>query len=407
MSFFVFPSQSRPQFIFSNRKEVVIFFMNNFLYTRRKYLQLLVNILRLTVPETLLYLFLIIAMRKIKLPNQLSEAIEKINKFIHGNRALFFLNSGNHENISFIIRHTSWQRNNDKFTVILFRDFDKRPFAIAKVGSSKYKDSTESEFRSTQTVYSKFKDNKSFLIPEPIAFYASDKKTLHFEKAIEGVPFNDYLKIALRESTKKDLYIDVLEKCKNLSVNLHCEDQLLATQDFYRYFISPLEELSNTALGDKYPSKFNKLKEQTEKLQINNLNSVWMHGDLWGGSILYSKGEIGIIDWEFFTKNGVPLWDFFSFAFHTGADISNKPSMSSDFMNYFTNQDISAKVDSSILYLAKHFHINEKSIPFLFQSYLLFNMQHRDTDSEKYWQSCLEDYWDIADNKVDLASKLL
>ena len=129
-----------------------------------------------------------------------------------------------------------------------------------------------------------------------------------------------------------------------------------------------------------------------------------MHGDLWGGSILFGGDKISIIDWEFFAERGVPLWDFFSIAFHAGESFYKD---SSDFLNYFTDIQISEKVDNSLLNLADNCRLDKNSIPFLFQSYLLFNIQKRDTDTEHYWQECLEYYWNIPDIERIRSNRLL
>lgn len=388
MTFFAFPSSQKPQFYFSNKKNAVIFFVNNFLFSKNVKIQFLINIIKFAFPHTFIY-FLIktILTREKRLPHKISDAIDDIREFIKTNRELFLLNSEKIEEINFIIRNSKWQRRNDKLAIILFKNFDKHPFAVAKAGSVQHKSSIELEFSNTKTVYDKFKNSKSILIPEPIAFHISDKSALYFERAVEGMPFNDYLKL-LSGKRRKDIYIDVLRNCKEQLVVFNCQEQFLSLEDFHKYFYNPLEVFSKTELGKRHSLKLKILKAQIDEILESKLISVWMHGDLWAGSILYNGKQAAIIDWEFFSRRGVPLWDFFLLVFYFGA-----------VFNYFTDQDISEIVDNSLLDLATHCKIDKNYIPIIFQSYLLFNVQNRDTDKEKYWQNLLEHYWNVSDSK--------
>src|SRR4030065_2238043 len=94
MTFFIFPSRQKPQFYFSNNKNVIIFFINNFLLSKNTKIQLLIKIIKSALPETFIYLLLkTILMREKRLPDEISDAIKDIRDFIKTNRELFLNNS--------------------------------------------------------------------------------------------------------------------------------------------------------------------------------------------------------------------------------------------------------------------------------------------------------------------------
>jgi hypothetical protein len=397
MSIFVFPSKSRPLFYFTADEEVIIFFINNFLYSGNVIFQFLINALKISFPDYFIcQLLRIIARKEDQLPHALTEAIDNITEFIRKDKDIFKLNPDNSEEIKYVIRTSHWQRNHDKFAIILFGNHSKTPFAVAKAMSSKHKNSIELEFNNTRSVHNIFSQSPYILIPEPIALFSSGGTTVYFERYVNGISFNNLLKQIRGNREKMMLYNEVLKRCKAFLVDLNSQKQLLTTQDFSKYFYGPIEYFLETDQGLRHSYNLLKLKEEINHIENSKMLSVLMHGDLWLGSILYNNDKIGIIDWELFSARGVPLWDFFSLVFHIGTEF-----------NYFTDHAISEIADSCILKLAEHSGIDKELIPLLFQAYLIFNIQHRDTTAEAYWHDLLEYYWNISDAKRGNSGTLL
>ncbi len=408
MSVILFPSPKKPQYYLSNSKNVIDYFIANFLFSGKATTQLLINIAKTVLPDAFIYiLFRNIFHKEDRLPDELSESLNSVIELINRNKEPSYVNFAKNKDMKFIIRQSAWQREGNKFVIILFIDHDKSPFIIAKAGKLNNKKAIELEFNNTKIAYSNLANEDAFIIPEPVLFIATHKIGVYFERVAAGIPINCYLKLLFRVSKKADLYIYALDICKGLLLQLDRERQLLTSRDYEIYFHNPIDHLKNTALGRKYPARLITLKEQANIIQKERLYSVWMHGDLWGGSILYNGKNIWVIDWEFFTQKGVPLWDFFSFAFHIGETIHSGHNISSDFMNYFTHLNISHKIDSLLMYLANSLQVGEKYIPFLFQLYLMHNIQHRDTDTERHWENCLEYYWGLSPAEGDNVNRLL
>lgn len=404
MSFLVFPSRNKPQFIFSDKVNVIRYFADNFLFSRKAKIQGLINITKSVLPDTAWRLLFKLFLRKEeRLPDDLSHAVEYSKEFINDNKELFLPETLNDYEIRFVIRKTSWQRRSDKFIIIFFLNGGKEPFAVVKCGSAGHKLPIEFEFKQTMTVYDKFSKSKLFEIPEPLAFHAFNKSVMYFERPVNGLPLNNYLKL-ITGRKKRDLYLGILERCKNFLVKLDTQEEPLDSLDFKTYFNEPIEDFRRSESGKRYSLKLDNLMTYAGRMLKDKLNAVWMHGDLWGGSILFGGGKISIIDWEFFTERGVPLWDFFSIAFHAGESFNKDAS---DFLNYFADIQISEKVDNFLLNLADKYNLDKSAIPFLFQTHLLYNIQKRDTDTEHYWQECLEYYWNIPDIERDRRGRLL
>lgn len=405
MSFFVFPDKNKPQFFFSDSINVVRYFVSNFLFSRKSKIQGLINITKSALPDTAWrLLFKLFLHNEEWLPDDLSDAIECSKEFIKKNKALFLPETVNDYEITFLIRKTSWQRRSDKFIIILFLKGGKEPFAVVKAGSAAHKIPIEFEFRKTKMVYDKFSKDKLFAIPGPLAFHNFNESVMYFERPVNGLPVNNYLKLISGKKRKLDVFLGILGMCENFLLQFNSQKELLNGLDFMNYFYEPVENFRRTEAGKTYSMKLENLIKYADRMLKDKLNAVWMHGDLWGGSILFGGDRISIIDWEFFSEMGVPLWDFFSIAFHAGESF-NKDS--SDFLNYFTYIQISEKVDNLLLNLADNYRLDKSSIPFLFQSYLLFNIHKRDTDTEHYWQECLEYYWNVSDIERKKSNRLL
>lgn len=396
MNLSVFPSSRRPYYYFSNSDEVVWYFIENFLYFRTLLPQFSINVFKIAVPKSLQLILLKKLFRKQKdLPQEMFLAVTHTIDYIKSNKRLFMDKFESCDHILFIVRNSKWERNVDKFVLILFKDNDSRPFAIAKVGLIESKGLFIEEFEKAERVYNNFESNQEVSVPKPIAFFASEKIAGYFENCIPGVPFNDYLKRFFRKNRKRVLYIDVMEKCTRVLISMGCNNELLNEKDFSQYFYKPLEDFHKSTLGINHESELLKIKSGIESIEKDTLNSVWMHGDFWTGSILYDKSNIGVIDWEFFLGKGVPFWDFFSLVFHIGADF-----------NYFTDPKITQKIDSLLLELAASYKIDKNNIPILFQSYLLFNVHFRDT-TDKYWLNSLTHYWKMSHSRRDNDTRLL
>ncbi|MBI5675205.1 MAG: hypothetical protein HZC48_05155 [Nitrospirae bacterium] len=405
MSLFAFPHRDKPQYLFHDRINIVRYFADNFLFSRKAGIQALINIARSALPDSALcLLFKLFLHKKEALPKDLYDAVEYSKEFIKNNKELFIPDSVTDYKITFIIRKTSWQRRNDKFIILLFLNGGKGPFAVVKAGSASHKISIESEFRKTKTVYCKFSKDKLFAIPEPLAFHDFNESVMYFERPVNGMPLNNYLKLITGKKRKMDSYLGILERCENFLIKFNSQEGPLNIQYFKDYFYEPVEYFKKTASGKRYSLKLNNIMNYTDNMLKDKLNAVWMHGDLWGGSILLGEYKICIIDWEFFTERGIPLWDFFSIAFHAG-EAFNKDS--TDFLNYFSDIQISEKVDKLLLKLADNCKLDKSSISFLFQTYLLYNLKKRDTDTEHYWQECLEYYWNIPDIERNKSNRLL
>jgi hypothetical protein len=402
MSFFVFPSRSKPQFILSDNSDIAEYFADNFLFSKKTKIQRLINAVKSFLPDGLRrFIFNMLLQKEEVLYDDLSDTVKYLQEFVKQNKTLFLPETINNSEISFIIRKTAWQRKSDKYVILLFLIGAKEPFAVVKAGSAAHIISLEAEFRSALTVYNKFGKDKSFTVPEPLSFNAVDGSVVYFERPVSGLPVNNYLKLITDNKKKLYAYLGILERCKDILLKFNFHGEQL---NFDEYFYLPIEDFKKTERGKRYPMELNALINYCDTKLMNKLQAVWMHGDLWGGSVLYGEERINIIDWEFFTEKGVPLWDFFSIAFHAGESFHKD---SPDFQAYFENICFAERVDDLLLKLADNYKIDKGSISFLFQSFLLYNIFKRDTDTEHYWLECLEYYWNIPAIESDRSKRLI
>jgi len=408
MNLLVFPSREQAQFYLSNNRLVVGFFIDTFLFSKNIRIQRLLNAAKRMLPGAVTGTLLkAVLPSQDELPHKLSEKFSAVWAVLEREKELLPGGVCSSDEILYIIRKSAWDRSGDKLVILFFNSQTTHPCTIAKIGTSVFRSAIKTEFNNTKEAYEAFRKNDHFLIPEPTAFYDTDDAALSFEKPVPGRPLNNYLKLMLSKKKKLGLILEVLEKSIKLFISMGHQTQKLPVSDISRYIGDPIEKSIRSELGTRYALRLQKLKAYADSLKMDGLASVWMHGDLWGGSILYDGDIIGIIDWEFFSKRGVPLWDLFSLVFHAGDSITSKDTAVSDFMNYFAYPQISEFVDSLLYQLADSLQIDHETIPFLFESYLLFNMHTRDTQREKYWQNCLEAYWTIQEKNTVHRKRLL
>jgi len=405
MKALAFPSRKRPQFYISDNQSAIGFFINNLFFSKRKNIQSIINITKHVLPVKMIALLLkTFVQRDKKLPPEMTETVNEILKLIRRtDRGGLLCGIGYNSDVGFIIRNPTWQREIDKYVVIIFVDTVPHPSLIAKVISTGHiHGSSEREFHMTSDAYQRY--GQIISIPKPIALYTLKDKKIYLETAIKGIPVNNYLKSIFTKRRRERVYIHILKRCEDILCEFSKYKKEMEQITANRYFREPIDNIERTPLGSEYPFFIQRVKGDLSTIGIDCIPSVFMHGDMWGGSVLYNNGDIGLIDWEFSTYDGVPLWDLFSLVFHTGAGIAENRI---DFMNYFTSPYISNEVDNIILRLADACGIEKRYIPFLFRCFLMFNIYHKDRPTEQYWQECLHLYLQLLQKGEDRRGLLL
>ena len=126
--FLVLPSKKKPWYYVEKSKITLKFFVENLLTSRYKSLNAIIRFLnKIFLIDKLLLLF-----------GHKTTEIENLIKPVFSSLKLT-----NHE---VIIRRTTWQRENDKFTVFIFNGSSENPTSIAKCLSRQFSKSLETEF---------------------------------------------------------------------------------------------------------------------------------------------------------------------------------------------------------------------------------------------------------------------
>ena len=375
-NFLVLPSKTRPWYYIQISRRTIDFFITNLLASRHKLLNAL--ILRLNKYFPIGRLLALISPKTRKIDESIKSAIASLNL----------------DNNDIIIRLTTWQRNNDRFTIFIFNGKSETPVIIAKCLSSKFLNAVKTEFRNMRKLAGYF-SNTDISVPKPISLIEKDAHTIYLEEYCDSIALNDLGNRVFSPQKRLSLYFEglaVVEKLLNKFVDSKSD---MYSEVYEKYIISSFEIFNKSInLATLYPSKLAKLKKYASKIKNKPFASVPMHGDLWGGSILINGNEATIIDWEFFQTVGIPLWDLFMYFIHPGFTIKGRNrGLFSEFCTFYQNEIVRAKIKDIINKQKEKLALKIEDIEFLFQTFLIYNCSTRENSNELDWENCLIYYW--------------
>jgi hypothetical protein len=375
-NFLVLPSQRRPWYYLQISRRTLDFFIKNLLASRHKLLNALIQRLNKFIPIGKLLVFF-------------GYKTGKIDESIKAAIASLKLDSND-----IIIRLTTWQRKNNRFSIFIFNGRSEVPVAIAKCLSSQFSNAVKTEFENMQKL-SEYFNNTEIFIPDPLKLIENNLHSIYLEKFCEGITLNDLGNRVFSHQKRLSLYVQGLAIVEELLNTFVDSKSIMRTEVYEKYIISSLENFEKASnLVTLYPSNFFKLKQYASKIKNKTLFSIPMHGDLWGGSILLNGCKATLIDWEFFQEQGIPLWDLFMYFLHPGFIIKGHNSgLFSEFCSFYENEIILAKINDIVNKQKGNLDLDFEDIEFLFQTFLIYNCLTRDFSTEKDWGMCLNYYW--------------
>ena len=115
---------------------------------------------------------------------------------------------------------------------------------------------------------------------------------------------------------------------------------------------------------------------------------------------MWSRGGMRVIDWEFFRRRSLPLFDLFMLAVHPGVALKKDGgALLDEFVGCFEKSPFSIQVRDSIQTLSQKLRLDKETIPVLFLVFLLSLSNQRDTvrDGEdreigSTWRACLRHF---------------
>jgi len=374
--FLVLPSKKKPWYYVEKSKFTLKFFVEYLLTSRYKSLNAIIRFLgKIFLIDKLLLLF---GHKTDELDNSIKPVFSSLKL----------------ANQKIIIRRTTWQRENDKFTVFIFNGSFEKPGSIAKCLSHQFSKSLETEFKNMKKV-SRYFENTELSIPQPIKFFKSKTHAIYFEEFCNGIALNDLANRELSPGRRLNFYSQGLDSVDKLMSKFIEHKTGMPSEVYEKYVEDSLINFEKSSeLVKHYPHRFNQLKDAAIKIKHKNLASTPMHGDLWGGSILMNGKQATVIDWEFFQEKGMPFWDFFMFLIHPGFVFKSKnKGLCSEFQAFLDHNKGSNKTNQILQNHAAKLNINNEDIEFLFQTFLIYNCLTRDNATERNWEKCLTYYW--------------
>lgn len=248
------------------------------------------------------------------------------------------------KDVSFIRRTSTWLGDAGKIVFYAFPRGAKFPVLIAKtVQSSEFGKTIQKESQNIQLIWNTVSEEFRESIPCPLGLSEVNGIPIYFEKAIPGITLPERFAWRWFKKSKEKLLREAVAEISRWLVDFHnaigLKKVTLDSDVVEKQFISTLRRFNFTRdLTADEQSYISRLEEIAISLEGGIVTLPPIHGDFWGGSLLWGKdGKMRVIDWEFFELQGLPLQDFLYFAIHPGFVIKNrgKNGLLGEFINLF------------------------------------------------------------------------
>ena len=306
--------------------------------------------------------------------------------------------------LSFIRRASTWLGDAGKVVFYIFRRGERQPFLIGKtVQSPRYGDRILREARNLSYIWERLSSAMPLTVPRPVALTQIGGVPVHLEEAIPGTALPERV---MRAWTKRRRYRILAEAVSEAGAWLSkfieaigVEWITLGDEEIEILLLDPIR--SFRARVDLDPSEQRMLDELEGDIagwRGASIPLVAGHGDLWGGSLIWGRDGMGVVDWEFFQRRSLPLFDLFMLAVHPGVALNRDGGVLLDeFVGCFEESAFSAQVRKSVGALSQKLRLDEDMIPVLFLIFLVSLSNQRDDMMQSVaghevgstWRACL------------------
>jgi len=199
--------------------------------------------------------------------------------------------------------------------LFIFKDRDKFPFAIAKIGlNEKSKTLYEKEFYNLSLVWNSLPIYLRKTIPRPLFEKTINGYYLFLETGLKGKRrLAEDFKLKSLSWWGKKRFKEFLKKVVKWLIEFHkaTKKEVEFTESHIEEFIlKPIEDFKRIyAVKQEEETFFKVLSEKAGLLLERKIPLVFSHNDFWLGNILKFKEEIMVTDWELLQKDDLPLID--------------------------------------------------------------------------------------------------
>lgn len=245
--------------------------------------------------------------------------------------------------LSLIRRSSTWLGEEGKVVYLFFRKGEDLPAVVAKtVLSRQYGAAIHKEGANTRAVW-----EISILrpkVPQPLAVEIINGLPVYFEKACPGVGFPEKVRDCWRMKSKERLIRETVDAVarwiESFQSAFNSKLRRLSASEVEKHWLAPLRTFAERhgPLAKTERAFLGACTEAAESLKERRIALPPVHGDLWGGSVLWGLDDgMRIIDWEFFQPRGLPMQDLIYFAIHPGFALRGKEDdgILAEFKNLF------------------------------------------------------------------------
>jgi len=309
---------------------------------------------------------------------------------------------------SFIRRSSTWLNQAGKVVYYIFRRGDRYPTLMAKtMFTATHGDAIQQEASNSFHVWEYLSSIIPPTMPQPIALTEISGLPVYFEKAVPGETLADrgWRRWTIKGRTQLlETAIDQsLAWLDQFTHKMPMSSFKLDEKAIHTLFLNPILKFKDR---EKFWSddliRLDQLIQSVIEWEGHAFPLVASHGDLWGGSLLYSKQGLCVIDWEFFRKYALPTDDLFMMATHPGFCIAptQEDGLLGEFQNLSSNTNTADAINERLLAYMDSWGIPRQWYTSLLHVFLIQKSVERDAlmkDSvEGKWGNLLRYAWELA-----------
>lgn len=266
------------------------------------------------------------------------------------------------DDISVIRRSSTWLGEAGKEVYFIFRRGDEVPSLFGKtVASAAHGETIRKEAQNARFVWDGLSGAFRNSVPQPLGLSELNGIPIYFEKAVPGVAFPEKVSSCWTEKSRNRVIgrtvIEISRWLGEFHNAMGTTNVVINSEFVQKQFIRPLSSFKSTNILDREELRYlARIEDIASSLKGESLMMPPVHGDLWGGSLLWGLDKgLHVIDWEFFEPQGLPLYDFLYFAVHPGFVIHSKAEsgLLGEFMNLFYDNYLSRLIREHLKVQAK------------------------------------------------------
>lgn len=228
--------------------------------------------------------------------------------------------------LAFVQICSTWLTDSGRIVFLIFKPDDASPCAVAKIIRSELHKTVLVNEHANLLSARAFNPTLRESVPRPLYCDPLDGKTVLVETALDGVPLTSLVaqtKGKTRERIVRRTYGDIEEWLAKLAQPIRSGAPVWDHGVLSAQFRASIDEFRKSFKMDSVESDYlSGLRTAIDHMRGLQMPRAPNHGDLAAGAVLVRSKGIGVIDWEYYCAEGLPLFDSLMAVIQTGFSLS-------------------------------------------------------------------------------------